>query len=409
MIYKLSSLGTLLGLLGVAGAKTLFVATDYASQSGTNSHSGKTTVGWFDNNDYLTYASANFGPSGTTKAIRINYSKGTHNGRVEVRLGVGTTGQLIGEFKPASTSGWHNFMTSYIDIEDVEGVHDITLVAKDIGGVLDLAWFELADFSDRADIYTRIPATEYSDQNGIQFVPTDSEGNMQLGHYYSGDYITYSNVNFGASGTSDLLRMEFTKGNHGGKVVLKLDGPNGTTVGEFNPYNTGGWGSPEEGHELLEDVVGIHDLTFVAEGSGVFDLVWFELSKKIDLYPKKSLYVATDYFTQGGTQSHSGKTTVGWFDNNDYLTYASANFGPSGTTKAIRINYSKGTHNGRVEVRLGVGTTGQLLGEFKPASTSGWHNFMTSYIDIEDVEGVHDITLVAKDIGGVLDLAWFEL
>merc|ERR550539_1906038 len=120
MIYKLSSLGTLLGLLGVAGAKTLFVATDYASQSGTNSHSGKTTVGWFDNNDYLTYASANFGPSGTTKAIRINYSKGTHNGRVEVRLGAGTTGQLIGEFKPASTSGWHNFMTSYIDIEDVE-------------------------------------------------------------------------------------------------------------------------------------------------------------------------------------------------------------------------------------------------------------------------------------------------
>ncbi len=385
-----------------------YLATDYALQRGTQTHSGKTTIGWFGNDDFVTYASANFGPSGTTKGIKINYSKGNDGGRIEVRLGAGTTGQLIGEFSPAHTSGWHNFMTAYIEIDDVEGVNDITFVAKDRSdGVLDLAWFELADFSERSDEYSRIPANEYSDQFGTQFASSGA-----IGWFHSGDYITYANVNFGPAGTTDFLLVEFSKGNSGGTVEVKLDGPDGLKVGEFAPYNTGGWGVAKEGYIALDNMIdGVHDLTFVGKDAdgGVFDLISFELSKKSDLYPPKTTFLATDYFAEGGTQTLSGTTTIGWIDSGDYLMYASANFGPSGTTKGIKINYSKGNNGGRIEVRLGAGTTGQLIGEFNPAHTSGWHNFMTAYIEIDDVEGVNDITFVAKDSGGVLDLAWFEL
>ena len=72
-----------------------------------------------------------------------------------------------------------------------------------------------------------------------------------------------------------------------------------------------------------------------------------------------------------GTKSSSGSTNAGWYGNYDYLTYAAANFGTAGTIDGIRINYAEDNQCGRVGVRLGDGTTGQLIGEFKPTSTQG--------------------------------------
>ena len=120
-----------------------------------------------------------FGSAGYVKGIRINYAKGNNDGRVEVRLGLKSTGKLIGEFKPART-GWDTYVTAYFDIDkDVEGIQDITLVAKDKYPVLNLAWFELLDFLERSGIYSRIPATEYSDQKGIKL----ANGRSTTGYY----------------------------------------------------------------------------------------------------------------------------------------------------------------------------------------------------------------------------------
>ena len=59
-------------------------------------------------------------------------------------------------------------------------------------------------------------------------------------------------------------------------------------------------------------------------------------------------------------------STVGYFDNNDYLTYNTLNFGPSGTTKSIQISYAKG-HSGShwMELRIDV-SDGRVIGEFPP-------------------------------------------
>jgi hypothetical protein len=85
-------------------------------------------VGHFDNNDYLTYNSLNFGPSGTTKSIKIRYAKGNNGGKlVELRLG-GPNGELIGEYNPPNTGGWLAFQKVYIGIHDVDGIQDLTLL-----------------------------------------------------------------------------------------------------------------------------------------------------------------------------------------------------------------------------------------------------------------------------------------
>jgi len=253
-----------------------FLGTDYAVQKGTSIASGtNTTVASFDNGNYLTYASANFGPSGSTKGIRINYSKGNTGGKVEVRLGLGTTGRLIGEFRPAKTESWINYLTAYFDIEeDVEGIQDITFVSKS-SNVLNLAWFELSDFSERSEVHSRIAASEYSDQKGTEFGTSDN-----MNSFHPSDYITYANVNFGPAGTTDLILVEYAKGNTGGRVEVWLDGTDGTLIGEFRPNKTGGWWNWEEAKIALSaDVSGIHDLTFLAKGSNtVMNMAWFELS-----------------------------------------------------------------------------------------------------------------------------------
>ena len=188
---------------------------------------------------------------------------------MEVRLG-GHTGTIIAEFSPASTGGWFNFQTAYIGIDDVSGVHDLTFVGKDADGVLDMDYFELSDFSDRG---SRIEAHEYSNQGGIRFV-----ANNNVGWFDSNDFITYSGIDFGAPGSTGGIRLNYSKGNEGGRIEVRLGDATGTILAEFIPTRTGGWLDFQSALIPITGVDGMHDITFVGkDANGVLDIDWFEL------------------------------------------------------------------------------------------------------------------------------------
>jgi hypothetical protein len=90
------------------------------------------------------------------------------------------------------------------------------------------------------------------------------------------------------------------------------------------------------------------------------------------------------------------------------LTYNSLNFGPSGTTKSVQLRYAKGDNGGKLELRIG-GPTGTLIAEYSPAMTRNWDTFTTVNIDIDDVIGIQDLTLVVKGVSTVMNIDWFEL
>jgi hypothetical protein len=117
-------------------------ADEYADQSGMMI-SGGNIVSHFDNGDFVTYGSLNFGPSGTTKSMLVSYAKGNSGSSMEIRLG-GETGRLIGELFPSNTGGWSNYKDEYVPIMDVEGIHDVTFVGKGGSGVLNLESFDLS-------------------------------------------------------------------------------------------------------------------------------------------------------------------------------------------------------------------------------------------------------------------------
>ena len=123
----------------------------------------------------------------------------------------------------------------------------------------------------------------------------------------------------------------------------------------------------------------------------------------LPLFPRRE---ATDYIEARGITNYG--SVIGYFDNGDYLTYDSLNFGPSGTTKSIEISYSKGNTGPWLQLRID-GPDGRVIGEFHPSNTGGWGNYVTTSINIEDVDGTHALTLVGKGGSGVMNIDFFKL
>ena len=123
----------------------------------------------------------------------------------------------------------------------------------------------------------------------------------------------------------------------------------------------------------------------------------------LPLFPRRE---ASDFIEARGIEKYG--SNIGYFDNGDYLTYNSLNFGPSGTTKSIDISYSKGNTGSWLQLRID-GPDGRVIGEFHPSNTGDWGNFVTASINIDDVDGTHALTLVGKGGYGVMNIDFFKL
>ncbi len=247
--------------------------------------------------------------------------------------------------------------------------------------------------------------TDYSSQQGIQTSGTT------VTHFDNNDYMVYSSVDFGSSGSIRGFLLNYSKGNSGGGEleIRKGSGVDGQVIAKIRPAGTNGWGTFRTAHVgLLTDVSGVHDVTFVAKAtSGVLNLAGFEVSDFSDRSDVEYARIpATEYSNQKGIKFED-PGNVGYFDTNDFVTYAKVNFGLAGTTDSIRFRYAKNNEGGDMEIRSG-GSTGTLLATFTPTSTKGWQMYRETYIGIENMSGIHDITFVGKNGSGVLNFLWFE-
>ena len=363
-----------------------------------------TTVNSWHIDDYATYASVNFGEPGTTKGIKVNYAKSNDGGKMEIRLG-GPTGTIIAEFTPAHTGGWSKYSTAYIGLPDgdgeVTGLQDLTFVGKDVHGVLNLAYFELSDFADRTVVHALIEGSEISTNFGVRMEGT------AVAYFDDGDFVTYSQVNFGAPGATEGIILRYAKRSNGGSMEVRLGGPTGRLLGEFVPINTNSWSGYVNAYVGLdaEEVDGINDLTFVGKGiRSVLNLESFQLDARNELHP---LVTATAYSSHAGMMV-SNLEYISHMDDGDFITYDSLNFGAIGDTNSIKVSYAKGNDNGSVELRLD-GPEGDLIGSFLPQRTAGWADFVTVDVPVDPVVGTHDLTIVTKEISGVINLESLEL
>jgi len=101
--------------------------------------------------------------------------------------------------------------------------------------------------------------------------PSGVDGN-QAAQLANGDYLEYSNVNFGSTGSTqfDARVASGASGGVSGLVDVVLDNPSNTPVGSFAIANTGGWSTWETVPANISTVTGTHNvyLEFVSGATG---------------------------------------------------------------------------------------------------------------------------------------------
>lgn len=145
-----------------------------------------------------------------------------------------------------------------------------------------------ANMRGTRDIFPRIKAKDFDEQENVKLVQEGvkvrGEGVVN-GTFIDRGYVTYENLNFGASGTTKSILLRYSTFNDkGGKMQFRTGGVNGTIVADYADYNSPADTFRTASVMLLEDVSGMQDLTIVAmeDKRFGFDIAWFELSDVVN-------------------------------------------------------------------------------------------------------------------------------
>ncbi|WP_299241622.1 carbohydrate-binding protein [uncultured Aquimarina sp.] len=118
-------------------------AEDFCEQSGIQTGSTNSFVGWINNGDSVQYENVDFGSG--ANSIEISASSGTSGGTIEVRQG-SVSGTLLGTVEVTNTGSFTSWETFTASISQVSGAQDIYLVFTGGSGyLLDVDWFRFLE------------------------------------------------------------------------------------------------------------------------------------------------------------------------------------------------------------------------------------------------------------------------
>ncbi|RED37426.1 carbohydrate-binding protein, partial [Paenibacillus sp. VMFN-D1] len=128
-----------------------------------------------------------------------------------------------------------------------------------------------------ASAFSQTPASSFSSQFGIQ-LENSTEGGQNVAFIDNGDYIAFSNVDFGSGASSIDVRV--ASNNNGGQIEVRLDNPNGTLIGTVTVPGTGGWQSWVTRSAPVSSVTGVHTLflKFTGGTGNLFNVLWFKFN-----------------------------------------------------------------------------------------------------------------------------------
>ncbi len=113
-----------------------------------------------------------------------------------------------------------------------------------------------AFFMGEQEVVT-INAADYASQQGVQKAPSGQNGEC-VGHINSGDWIGYTEVDFGDG--ADRVVVRAASDTHGGDIELRISSHHGTRLGEHTISNTGGWLNWQDFEFSIDEVSGIQNL-----------------------------------------------------------------------------------------------------------------------------------------------------
>lgn len=140
--------------------------------------------------------------------------------------------------------------------------------------------FEVAADPEPINPYVAIQAEDYNDQRGIQL----SNDSAAVGYIQDGDYIGFTNLDFGNEGGKSF-KVRASSATGGGTIEYRLGSPTGDLVGTVEVPNTGGWTSFEtftvnNGTGFIYNEEDIY-LVFRGGDGFLLDVDWFYFSTEV--------------------------------------------------------------------------------------------------------------------------------
>ncbi len=125
--------------------------------------------------------------------------------------------------------------------------------------------------------FTKTEAENYDYQMGVQSEAC-GEGGDNVGYIENGDYVVYSNINFG-SGAADF-QARVASATTGGSIELRLDSVTGPLVGTCPIAGNGEWQTYVDAKCDVSGANGVHDLYLIFKGGSgyLFNLNWWKFT-----------------------------------------------------------------------------------------------------------------------------------
>ncbi|WP_299217259.1 carbohydrate-binding protein [uncultured Aquimarina sp.] len=118
-------------------------AEDFCEQSGIQTGTANSFVGWVNDGDWVEYENVDFGSG--ANSIEISASSGTSGGTIEIRQG-SVSGTLLGAAEVTNTGSFTSWETLTASISQVSGEQDIYFVFTGGSGyLLDVDWFKFLE------------------------------------------------------------------------------------------------------------------------------------------------------------------------------------------------------------------------------------------------------------------------
>ncbi|WP_224362371.1 carbohydrate-binding protein [Hyalangium versicolor] len=120
-------------------------------------------------------------------------------------------------------------------------------------------------------------ASSYDSQSGTQ-LEAASEGGQDVAYIDNGDYIAFTNIDFGSGANTFEARVASAAS--GGNIEVRLDSVTGTLAGTCSVPGTGGWQAYVTRSCTISTVSGVHTLylRFTGGTGALFNLLWFKFS-----------------------------------------------------------------------------------------------------------------------------------
>jgi len=249
------------------------------------------------------------------------------------------------------------------------------------------------------DAFSTIEAEQYNSTNSstLQEIGTPNNG-RGIGYIENGNTVTYSNIDFGSDGATGFSATIATEVNT--SIQIRSDSATGTLLGTLYVSSTGSWNTYQTVSTNISKITGVHDIVLVFSGPVNVDNFIFTRSSPEpapgdntrDAY---SNIQAEDYDSSYGPNLRTfslpgGGSAIGYIENGYYTTYNNVDFANGLSSITIRVATQIAT---TIQVRSG-GSTGTLLGTIYVPSTNSWDSYQNVTASLNNITGLHDITLV---------------